>query len=52
MRKIKVTINTGFCRGIHETIIEVEDDATEEEIEGYVDDLVWEYISVGWEEVK
>lgn len=51
MRKIHVEIDTGFVNCIHEVDIEVEDDATEEEIDGYARDLVWEYVYLYWKEV-
>lgn len=51
MKKIKVTIDTGFCGENHEVVIDVEDDATEDEIDKYAEELVWEYINVFWKEI-
>ena len=51
MRYIKVSIDTGFVSCKHEATIDVEDDATEEEIDGYAQELVWEYVHVDWKEV-
>ena len=50
MRKIKVIIDTGFAGGIHEDELEVEDNATDEEIEEEVQDVVFNYISYRWKE--
>ena len=50
MRKIKVIIDTGFAGGIHEDELEVEDNATDEEIEEEVQDVVFNYISYSWKE--
>lgn len=50
MRTIKCTVETGFANAIHEFEVEVEDNATDSEI----DEIVWEeacnYISIGWAE--
>ena len=50
MRTIKCTVETGFANVTHEFEVEVEDNATDSEI----DEIVWEeaynYISIGWTE--
>ena len=50
MRTIKCTVETSFVNAIHEFEVEVEDNATDSEI----DEIVWEeacnYISIGWTE--
>ena len=52
MRTIKCTVETGFANAVHEFEfeVEVEDNATDIEI----DEIVWEeacnYISIGWTE--
>lgn len=52
MKKIKAYANYGFVGTNREKIIEVDDDATEEEI----NELIWEwaadYVYTDWEEVK
>ncbi len=51
MRKIKLWIETGIVGGDFETIIEVDDDATEEEIEEEASLFLAEHISYGWDEI-
>jgi hypothetical protein len=48
MRTIEVVIDTGFVGGKHTDTFEVEDDATPDEIEEMVQDVVQNYISVSW----
>ena len=48
MRTIEVVIDTGFVGGTHKDTFEVEDDATTDEIEEMVQDVVQNHISVSW----
>ena len=48
MKLIKVKIDTGYAGCSHEDEFEVEDDATEEEINELVDDVVSNHIDVAW----
>ena len=48
MRKIKLWIETGFVGGDFEEIIEVDDNATDEEIWEEADIFLAEHISHGW----
>ena len=48
MRKVKISLSTGFAGANYENIIEVEDDITEEELEEICEEFVWDHISVGW----
>lgn len=52
MRKIKWQCDTGFAGCIHEDEFEVEDDATEEEINEMVEQEVNNYIEWTWWEEK
>lgn len=51
MKKIKAYANYGFVGANRETIIEIDDDATEEKI----GELIWEwaadYVCIDWKEV-
>ena len=49
-RKVKVFLTTGFAGAKHEDVLEVEDDATEEEIMRYVQEWASNYIDMGYEE--
>ena len=48
-KKVKGIINTGFVGCEHEVEFTVEDDATESDINEYMWQAVYNYISVGWE---
>ena len=50
MRKIKLWLETGFIGGDFTEIIEVDDDATDEEIWEEVEMFEAEHISYGWSE--
>ena len=50
MKKIKVWLNTGFAGANYEDEFEVEDDATNEEIEEEARDLAFNRIDWGWSE--
>lgn len=50
MRKIKVMLSIGFPNAAHQEEIEVEDNATENEIWADVEAWANNYISYGWEE--
>lgn len=52
MKKIKFVIDTGYVSCQHEIEVEFEDDVTEEELEQCARDLVWEYVSVSYDEVQ
>lgn len=52
MRKVKISIDTGFCGAVHEEIIELPEDMTDEDIDEYATNSVWEYIQVYWSEIK
>ena len=51
MRKIKLWIETGFVGGDFEEIIEVDDNATDEEIWEEADIFLAEHISHRWSEL-
>lgn len=51
MRKIKLWIETGFVGGDYEEIIEVDDNATDEEIWEEANIFLDEYIGHGWYEL-
>lgn len=50
MKKIKVWLNTGFAGCVHENEFEVDDDATEEEIEEMAKEIAFNDIDWGWSE--
>ena len=50
MRLINIRYGIGY--GMHETDIEVDDDATKEEIEEEVKDCVMERLDWSWEEAE
>lgn len=51
MRKIKLWIETGYASCDYDTIIEVDDDATEEEIDEEAYIFLFDKISYGWSEL-
>lgn len=50
MRKIHCVLETGFVGTKREGVIEVEDDATEEDIEAAVQEWALNFVSWGWSE--
>lgn len=52
MRTIKCKLNTGFVGAVHIDEIEVEDDATDEDIDSQVWDALVQYLDVSWEEIS
>ncbi len=52
MKKINVSVSTNFVQCKATTTIEVEDDATEKEINEQALDAVFEMIDYGWNEVE
>lgn len=52
MRKIKVIIETGIAGGMHEDVFEVEDDATQKEIEDEARDVFFNYCNYSFYEIK
>lgn len=50
MRRIKVSLSIGYLATTQKDVIEVEDAATEDEIDETVQDWVQNYISVSWSE--
>ena len=52
MRVIAWEIDTGFAGGIHEGEFEVDDDATDAEIDEMVQQELWNLIEYSWREVK
>jgi hypothetical protein len=50
MREIKWTLDTGFAGANHEGVIEVEDNATEEEIDEEVKEVALEHVEWYWTE--
>ena len=50
--KIKWVCETGFANCVHEGEIEVDDDATDEEIDELVRDEVFQEIEWGWVKVE
>lgn len=51
-RKIKWWLGTGYVGCDHDGVIEVDDDADDEDIDDLVRSEVYENISWGWEETK
>ena len=51
MRKIKLWVEIGYAGADYEEIIDVDDDATDEEIWEEADMFLVENISYGWDEV-
>lgn len=52
MRQIAVHLSIGYSGANHEDVLEVEDDATDEEIEQEVQAWASNYIEMWWEPVK
>lgn len=50
MREIKVYLSIGYPGAAREDVLEFEDDATEEEIDGIVQEWANDFISIGWRE--
>jgi hypothetical protein len=50
VRRIKVSLSIGFANATHRDVIEVEDDATEEDIDETIQQWASNYISIGWSE--
>jgi hypothetical protein len=50
MRKIECVLETGYVGGTRKGVIEVEDDATDSEIDEAVNDWAHKYLSWGWSE--
>jgi hypothetical protein len=50
MREIEVSLSIGFPTATHKDKIEVEDDATNEEISQAAEEWAWGYIDIGWSE--
>lgn len=50
MRKIKWSIDTGYCGANYSDEFEVPDDYSDAEIEAIITTKVWECITVEWEE--
>jgi hypothetical protein len=50
MRVIKVKLSIGYPTATHSDTIEVEDDATEEEIDDAAQEWAQNYIDIGWSE--
>lgn len=48
MRKIKWTLDVGFVGCVHEGEIEVEDDATEDDIEEEVKEEAYNFLNLSW----
>lgn len=51
MRKIKLWVETGCVGADYEEIIDVDDDATDKEVEEEVRMFLFDNISYGWDEV-
>ena len=51
MRKIKLWVETGYVGANYEEIIEVDDDATDEEIDEEARRFLFDNISYGYQEV-
>lgn len=51
-RTIKVKLSIGYPTAVHRDELEVEDDATEADIEQVVSEWAWNYIAIDWDEVK
>ena len=51
MRKIKLWIETGYVGGDYEEIIEVDDNATDDDIWEEADMFLTEHICHGWSEL-
>ncbi len=51
MKKIEVSVSTNYIQCKDTTVIEVEDDATEEDINESALDAIFELIEYSWQEV-
>ncbi len=52
MKKIKVSVSTGYTGSKREDEFEIEDDATEEEINEVALEVMFQLIDFGWMEVE
>ncbi len=52
MRKIKFQFGIGFVGAEHRTTEEFEDDVTDEEIEEFLKEFIWEHIDACWEDME
>lgn len=52
MRKFKVIIETGIAGGAHEDVFEVEDDATQKEIEDEAKEVFFNYCNYSFHEMN
>lgn len=52
MRHFKFTVDVGIVGATRVIEDEFEDDVTDEELQQHAEDLVWEYVSVNYDEVK
>ncbi len=50
MKKIKFVIETGFINCDYEIVEEFPDDVTEEQLNDYAEQLLWEHIHVDYDE--
>ncbi len=50
MKYIKVNIETGYCTGAEPTVLELDDDATEEDMEEAAREEFFNQCSYGWVE--
>lgn len=52
MRKIKVTLDIGYCGAVHEEFFEIDDSMTEDEIREMIwDHMTSQYVDVYFEDV-
>lgn len=49
--KVKFTLSIGY-NGKHEDIVDVPDDATHEDIQGYYEEWCQNYLNGGWERME
>ena len=52
MRRFKFYLGIGYANAAHEEIVEVPDDYTDEDIDEMFNGWMWNYIDVGYEEIK
>lgn len=52
MKRVLVTIDTGYYDVDYQDIVEVSDDATEDDIEQAAMDYLFNHISLDWEVLK
>lgn len=50
MRRIKVNLSIGYCAANRTGVIEVEDDATEEEIWELTEEWAQQFIEMSWKD--